>query len=451
MSTDPAALQAGADAPAVLLEAARQGLARYLDRCGDDAPWLANHLADPGFARDFARVWGGSPFVVDSCIARPGLFRDLVDSGDLDHAYGEAGHRQRLAVALADAASEADLRQGARGRSVWRDFTRRAATLDPTIDMARLAEAGIQGAIDQLHPALCAELGTPIGKHSGREQGLVVLGMGKMGAFELNVSSDIDLIFAFPEAGETVGGRRQQSNQEFFTKLGQKLIQALDNKTADGFVFRVDMRLRPYGQSGALVLNFDALEDYYHTQGRDWERYAMIKARVVAGGRDAGQRLMAILRPFTYRKYIDFSAIQSLRDMKAMINREVQRLGTAADIKKGAGGIRQVEFIAQSFQLIRGGKHARFQNPELRAVLGLLDAECLVPAGAGDEVRRGYVFLRYVEPFLQGHREQLSPLLSEADRHRVGVAAVLGYPDCAAFAAVLDRHRALMHRIFAVI
>src|SRR5690606_36478602 len=135
------------------------------------------------------------------------------------------------------------------------------------------------------------------------------------------------------------------------------------------------------------------LEDYYHTQGRDWERYAMIKARVVAGGRDAGQRLMAILRPFTYRKYIDFSAIQSLRDMKAMINREVQRLGTAADIKKGAGGIREVEFIAQAFQLIRGGKDARFQHPELRAILALLDAEGLLPAGASDELWRAYVLL----------------------------------------------------------
>ena len=456
MSTDPAALLAGAEAPAVLLEAARQGLARYLDRCGDDAPWLANHLADPGFAGDFARVWGGSPFVVDSCIARPGLFRDLVDSGDLDHAYGEAGHRQRLAVALADAASEADLqrvlrrfRQREMVRILWRDFTRRAATLDTTTDMTRLAEACIQGAIDQLHPALCAELGTPIGKHSGREQGLVVLGMGKMGAFELNVSSDIDLIFAFPEAGETVGGRRQQSNQEFFTKLGQKLIQALDNKTADGFVFRVDMRLRPYGQSGALVLNFDALEDYYHTQGRDWERYAMIKARVVAGGRDAGQRLMAILRPFTYRKYIDFSAIQSLRDMKAMINREVQRLGTAADIKKGAGGIREVEFIAQAFQLIRGGKDARFQNPELRAILALLDAEGLLPAGASDELWRAYVLLRDTEHALQGHRDQQTQLLPEAEGHRAVIAAVLGYPDWAAFAADLDGHRARVRRIFA--
>ncbi|MCK9563364.1 MAG: bifunctional [glutamate--ammonia ligase]-adenylyl-L-tyrosine phosphorylase/[glutamate--ammonia-ligase] adenylyltransferase [Bacteroidales bacterium] len=360
-----------------------------------------------------------------------------------------------MAAALAGVTAEADLhkmlrcfRQREMVRILWRDFTRRATTLDTTRDTTLLAEACVQGALDVLYPQLCADLGTPHGKTSGAPQRLVVLGMGKMGAWELNVSSDIDLIFAFPEGGETEGGRRQFSNQEFFTRLGQKLIQALDNKTADGFVFRVDMRLRPYGQSGALALNFDAMADYYHTQGRDWERYAMIKARVVAGDRAAGEGLMAILRPFTYRKYIDYSAIQSLRDMKGMINREIARLGMAGDIKKGAGGIREVEFVAQAFQLIRGGKDARFRNPVLRDILPLLETEGLLPGGVAEDLWRAYLFLRDTEHALQGHRDQQTQQLPEAAHTRAIIAAIMGFENWQDFAAALEQHRARVHTIF---
>lgn len=454
-----------ADLPDALLGPARQAVARYLDRHGltlqeNDAHWLLQQLEEKEFARDLGMMWGGSPYVADVCLARPGLWRELVESGDLDRDYpAEASavgsYCQRLAAALGEAVSETDLhrvlrcfRQREMVRILWRDFTRRATTLDTTRDTTLLAEACVQGALDVLYPQLCTDLGTPHGKVSGAPQQLVVLGMGKMGAWELNVSSDIDLIFAFPESGETAGGRRQFSNQEFFTRLGQKLIQALDNKTADGFVFRVDMRLRPYGQSGALALNFDAMADYYHTQGRDWERYAMIKARVVAGDRVAGEGLMAILRPFTYRKYIDYSAIQSLRDMKSMINREIARLGMAADIKKGAGGIREVEFVAQAFQLIRGGKDARFRNPVLGDILPLLETEGLLPAGAAEELWRAYLFLRDTEHALQGYRDQQTQQLPVAAEARAVIAAVMGFDSWADFTVVLDRHRARVHAIF---
>jgi glutamate-ammonia-ligase adenylyltransferase len=206
--------------------------------------------------------------------------------------------------------------------------------------------------------------------------------MGKLGGGELNLSSDIDLLFAYPEGGETDAGRGLD-NQEFFLRLGRKLIRALDQHTADGFVFRVDMRLRPYGDSGPLVAHFDALADYYQTQGRDWERYAMIKARPISGPVQDRARLGELLRNFTYRKYIDFSVIQSLRDMKALINREVARRELADNIKLGGGGIREIEFIAQAFQLIRGGRDPRFQTQRLAEVLGLIDSERLLPDGAG--------------------------------------------------------------------
>lgn len=457
IDVDPSAFLLNAtNLPQPLLDCARQGLARYRERLGGECDWLYRCLQEQGFASQLATVWGCSPFVVDSCLLCPEMFRDLVESGDLQSSYNPDTYHQRLSAALADAASEADMQRVLRQfrrremvRILWRDFTRSAALLETTGDMTRLAEACIQCTLDILHPQLCESFGTPMGKTSGKPQQLVVLGMGKMGAWELNVSSDIDLIFAFPEAGETVGGKRQISNQEFFTKLGQKLIQCLDNNTVDGFVFRVDMRLRPYGQSGSLVLNFDAMEEYYQTQGRDWERYAMVKARVVAGDMTAGKKLMAILRPFTYRKYIDFSAIQSLRDMKALINREVKRLGMNADIKKGAGGIREVEFIAQAFQLIRGGKDSRFQNAELKEILPLLDREGLLPEGISAQLWQAYEFLRNTEHGIQGHKDQQTQLLPQSELARMALATVMGFDSWEEFLAQLDQHRDLVHGVFA--
>ncbi|KJS06061.1 MAG: hypothetical protein VR73_10700 [Gammaproteobacteria bacterium BRH_c0] len=443
------------DLPQPLVDSARQGLVRYRERCGGDCDWLEQRLQAPDFASQLARVWGCSPFVVDSCVQHPQMFRDLLESGDLESRYSPDTYRQRLSAALQGATAEAELQRQLRQfrrremvRILWRDFTRSAALLDTTGDMTRLAEACIQCALDILHPQLCDAFGTPMGKLSGQPQQLVVLGMGKMGAWELNVSSDIDLIFAFPEGGETAGGKRQISNQEFFTKLGQKLIQCLDNNTVDGFVFRVDMRLRPYGQSGSLALNFDAMEEYYQTQGRDWERYAMVKARVVAGDQAAGKKLMAILRPFTYRKYIDFSAIQSLRDMKALINREVKRLGMNADIKKGAGGIREVEFIAQAFQLIRGGKDSRFQNAELKEILPLLDSEGLLPTGVSAQLWQAYEFLRNCEHAIQGHKDQQTQLLPQSEPACTALATVMGFDSWEDFLAQLDQHRELVRGVF---
>ena len=203
---------------------------------------------------------------------------------------------------------------------------------------------------------------------------MIVLAMGKLGARELNVSSDIDLIFAYPESGTTDGSEKQLSNEEFFTRVGRGVINALDQITAEGFVFRVDMRLRPYGESGALVHNFAALEEYYQDQGRDWERYALIKARPVTGDPQCAEELMAALRPSCFAVTWTFGVIESLRGMKQMITSEVRRRGLQSDVKLGHGGIREVEFIAQCFQLIRGGRDLGLQQRELLPVLD----ECAV-------------------------------------------------------------------------
>ena len=316
-------------------------------------------------------------------------------------------------------------------RIIWRDLMRWADLAETMAATSAFADTCIDGALDWLYHDACEQYGTPRGADpltgQDADQRMVVLGMGKLGGRELNVSSDIDLIFAFPGKGETVGGRRSLDNQQFFVRLGQRLIQALDQITADGFVFRVDMRLRPYGQSGALALSFAALETYYQDQGRDWERYAMVKARVVAGDQRAGQVLMDSLRPFVYRKYIDFSAFESLRSMKAMISREVRRKGLENNIKLGSGGIREIEFVVQAFQLIRGGRDRELQQRELLGILKELEALELLPSSVVRELREAYIFLRNLEHALQGMEDKQTQLLPEDELARARVAAIMGF------------------------
>ncbi|PHQ23841.1 bifunctional [glutamate--ammonia ligase]-adenylyl-L-tyrosine phosphorylase/[glutamate--ammonia-ligase] adenylyltransferase [Marinobacter guineae] len=330
-------------------------------------------------------------------------------------------------------------------RVIWRDLLRWADLAETMAATSAFAEICIDGALDWLYLDACEQHGTPRGADpvTGEEadQKMVVLGMGKLGGRELNVSSDIDLIFAFPSKGETRGGRRSMDNQQFFVRLGQRLIQALDQITADGFVFRVDMRLRPYGQSGALALSFAALETYYQDQGRDWERYAMVKARVVAGDQRAGKVLTETLRPFVYRKYIDFSAFESLRSMKAMISREVRRKGLENNIKLGSGGIREIEFVVQAFQLIRGGRDRELQQRELLVILKELEELELLPSQVVRELRDAYVFLRNLEHALQGMEDKQTQLLPEDEVSQARVAMIMGFESWQACEEALREHR----------
>jgi len=330
-------------------------------------------------------------------------------------------------------------------RIIWRDLMRWADLAETMAATSAFADICIDGALSWLYRDACEQYGTPRGADpvTGQEadQKMVVLGMGKLGGRELNVSSDIDLIFAFPSKGETVGGRRSLDNQQFFVRLGQRLIQALDQITADGFVFRVDMRLRPYGQSGALALSFAALETYYQDQGRDWERYAMVKARVVAGDQRAGEVLMESLRPFVYRKYIDFSAFESLRSMKAMIGREVRRKGLENNIKLGSGGIREIEFVVQAFQLIRGGRDRELQQRELLVILKELEELELLPSSVVGELRDAYVFLRNLEHALQGMEDKQTQLLPEDELSQARVATIMGFESWRDCEGCLREHR----------
>jgi len=340
---------------------------------------------------------------------------------------------------------------------IWRDFNRLVETEQSTQELTWLAETCVQRALDFHYRVLAEKYGKPRNK-KGVEQAMLIIGMGKLGAAELNLSSDIDLIFCFPDKGETDGKRKSLSNQEFFIHLGKAVIQSLDTLTADGFVFRVDMRLRPFGQSGPLVCNFSALEDYYQTQGREWERYAMIKARVIASSlpeqpetRQSIERLNALITQFTYRKYVDFSAIQAMRDLKKKINQEVARRNLEHDVKLGAGGIREIEFIAQVFQVIRGGKDTQLQDNRLLQVLPLLEELHCLPEGTASKLRDAYCFLRNTEHAIQGLQDRQTQKLPVDDDQRLSVARVQDFATWDDFLAQLQAHQRLVQAQFAAV
>ncbi|GAA0697948.1 bifunctional [glutamate--ammonia ligase]-adenylyl-L-tyrosine phosphorylase/[glutamate--ammonia-ligase] adenylyltransferase [Marinobacterium maritimum] len=440
--------------PAALHPLLERNLARIEDALsGLDTPPEALNT-------QLARVLVGSDYVAEQLQRHPEWLAELLSSGDLQQAYADSAYAERLQALLSEITDEKELhrqlrlfRQREMVRLIWRDLNRLSDMRGTTRELSRLADACIDRTLDWLYDQACQRWGVPHSRPDAdgqrHPQRMVVLGMGKLGADELNLSSDIDLIFSFPANGETDGERKNLDNQDFFIRLGQKLIQALDNQTVDGFVFRVDMRLRPFGSAGPLACSFAAMEGYYQDQGRDWERYAMIKARVVAGDKAAGAELVQLLRPFVYRKYIDFSAFESLRDMKAMINREVRRKGLDQNVKLGAGGIREVEFIAQAFQLIRGGRDAELQQRELLNILPQLPEKVGMPTEAVTELTEAYTFLRNVEHGIQAIADKQTQELPADDEGRARLAFAQGYADWEALAQELDSSRAAVSRHFA--
>ncbi|QFU74210.1 bifunctional [glutamate--ammonia ligase]-adenylyl-L-tyrosine phosphorylase/[glutamate--ammonia-ligase] adenylyltransferase [Halioglobus maricola] len=439
--------------PEVLARQAEKAWELILDRADETtASGLREYAMIGELADQLPRVLACSPFVADLSRRKPALLLALLDSQFLARSLPEDSFREELSANLT---GEAELgpalrlyRQRHMLRIVWRDFSRTADTLETVRDTSLLAEACIAEALVHTQAALEQRFGKPIGRTSGEHQTMIVLAMGKLGARELNVSSDIDLIFAFPEAGVTDGETRNLSNEEFFIKVGQAVITALDQTTPEGFVFRVDMRLRPYGDSGALVHNFNALEEYYQDQGRDWERYALIKARPVTGDPARADELMKALRPFVFRRYIDFGVIESLRSMKQMISAEVRRRGLQGNVKLGHGGIREVEFIAQCFQLIRGGRDLALQQRELLIVLQeCVELGCL-PAEAVEELRTAYLFLRDSEHAIQGYQDKQTQELPGDEMARIAMAEIMGFERWETYLQALDEQRATVSRHF---
>lgn len=400
------------------------------------------------------RVFACSDFIAMNFIRHAVVVADLLDSGDLAVTYGGDDARARVARVVTDVANETVLAQQLRRvrrremlRIAWRDLTG-AAQLDETLhDLSALADACLDAALIHLERFATTLWGTPTTAR-GEAQRLCVIAMGKLGARELNFSSDIDLILAYPEEGETRDGPRQTSNSEYFIRLSQQLINALNQSTADGFVFRVDVRLRPFGDSGPLAMDFDAMEQYYQEHGREWERYALIKARICAGDRAGGERLFATLTPFVYRRYLDFGAFESLREMKNMIAQEVRRKGLANNVKLGAGGIREVEFIGQAFQLIRGGRQPALRERQIQKVLDLLLDGRYLPDHVVRELHDAYVFLRNSEHRIQQYADQQTHHLPADETGRARQAYAMGFADWPAYEAVLRKHMQRVHGHF---
>ena len=323
-------------------------------------------------------------------------------------------------------------------RICWRELAKTASLAETLGDLSRLAELCLQAALAHHQKALEARFGRPRDS-DGEAQQLVVLALGKLGGGELNLSSDIDLILTYPRAG-SCDGHRQLANEQFFTRLARALIQSLSALTEDGFCFRVDTRLRPFGEAGPLVCSFGAMEQYYQREGRDWERYALIKARPVAGDCDSGAQLLRNLSPFIYRRYIDFGAVEALRDMLDAIREDAARKDRGEDVKRGPGGIREIEFLVQCVQLLRGGRETALQTPSLDQALGVIERLELLPRERVRELREDYGFLRHLENGIQALHDQQTHSLPEGE-DLLRLCRIMQQPDPAALRQQLEHTR----------
>jgi len=411
----------------------RELLARYRAAGGDDAGLDQQELTS---------VFACSEFVAATLARIPGMLPTLVAAGELERAVQPQELAARALALAQDSPDEpgfmAALRQFRHRelvRIAWRDLARAAPLAETLGGLSGLADAAIRAAMAFATGALAPRFGRPRSA-AGEPMELLVLGMGKLGGGELNFSSDVDLVFLYPEAGET-DGRRNIPGEEYFTRLGQLLIRLLDAPTVDGFAFRVDMRLRPFGESGPLVASFGAFEDYLQQHGRDWERYAYVKARAVTGAADYETLYDEVVRPFVYRRYLDFGVFESLREMKEMIAREVARRELQDNVKLGPGGIREIEFVVQSLQLLRGGSERRLQDPSLLRVLPLLEGSKLLRRDAVAELGDCYDFLRRVENRLQMADDAQTHSLPADRLGRARVAAAMGHSDWGAFSCSL--------------
>ncbi len=397
---------------------------------------MVKHLATRGPILKAVLLW--SEFLAGALRAQPGI-RPALQRGGAYRLRTLPVVRLQTTTEELQCAALRRWRQREMALIAWRALAGIDSLEQTLAHVSQLADTALRHCELLSRHALVAKHGHPQGA-DGQPQELLIVAMGKLGGGELNFSSDIDLIFLFPEQGET-DGKRCISNEEFFTRQGQLIIRLLDSVTADGFVFRVDMRLRPFGDSGALVSSFEALEDYLQRHGRDWERYAWVKARAVTGSALYANLYRNVVRPFVYRRYLDFGVFEALREMKALIENEVARRDIADNIKLGSGGIREIEFVVQALQLLRGGSDRRLQETHLLDVLPRLVSARLLTSTAAQELEAAYRFLRILENCLQMRRDEQTHLLPKDSLGREQLASALQYPSWQALKAELTQHR----------
>ncbi len=426
-------------------ESLRDSVQRWYERIEESPAWPAvRSRLDAAILAELPHVVACSEFVAASLLQDPEALAWLAEPDDaLAHAAAAAATEPLALAALRV------WRRRALLRIAWRDLTGAASVPETLRDLSEFADAAIATAA-----ALARRLLQPLFGEARNAAGdvvpMIVLGMGKLGGHELNFSSDIDLVLLFAEQG-SCDGPRAIENTEYFQRLGRQFIRLLDTRTEDGFVFRVDMRLRPFGDSGPLVVSLAALEEYLQQHGRDWERYAWIKARPIVAADAYAATYHGAVKPFVYRRYLDFGVFESLRDMKALIAREVARRDLEQDLKLGKGGIREIEFIVQSFQLVRGGGDRRLQTPSLLEVLPVLSGAKLLTKAAAAELKDAYLVLRKAENALQMLRDEQTHVLPADALDRARVAASLSVGDWAATHAHIEVARDIAARQFAAL
>ncbi|MDO6691896.1 bifunctional [glutamate--ammonia ligase]-adenylyl-L-tyrosine phosphorylase/[glutamate--ammonia-ligase] adenylyltransferase [Aliiglaciecola sp. 3_MG-2023] len=397
------------------------------------------------------RLLGLSDFIRDTVLSDPLKLPPLIET--LTNPRQNIDYQKELTTQLEKVSTEAEL------LDCLRIFRKQHMVAIAALDLlnlqsiehsltvtSELADVLIKGTYFWLYEHFCARYGTPMGEFG--PQPLLILGMGKLGGKELNFSSDIDLIFCYPSKGEIENGKKTLEHQQFFNRLAQRIIHALHHTNQQGQVFRVDMRLRPLGESGPLVMHMAAFEDYYQEQGREWERYAMVKARILNDQSEYAEELHNILKPFIYRRYLDYSAIDSLREMKSLINQEVRRRGLTNNIKLGSGGIREVEFIAQSFQLIKGGREPRLQFPSILYTLAQLTELDLLPEEEYLQLKKSYLFLRKVEHCLQQFADKQTQVLPDTPLDQARLSAVMNCDDYCQLQQQLNEHSSWINQQF---
>jgi Glutamine synthetase adenylyltransferase len=406
---------------------------------------------DAGVAERIRRTLAASDFAFEAWRAQPAL----LSPAGLERLRSNADAAARIeALKLPEdeAPTLAALRRFRHAealRLVFRDINGLDELPETLSATSVLYEVLLEAALGWSERALAARYGQPRSR-DGERQRLVVVGFGKLGGAELNFSSDIDLVLAYPHGGES-DGARVLDNGEYFVRLGRQLVRLLGEPTLDGICARVDLRLRPFGNAGRLALSFSAMEQYYQREGRDWERYAWIKARPVAGDRTAGKQLQELLRPFIYRKYLDYTAFAGLREMKALIDAEVARKDLSDNLKLGSGGIREIEFIVQLTQLIRGGREPSLRVRGLLPALAACEARGHIPAARAKALREAYVFLRRLENRVQMLRDAQTHDIPDDALSRERIACGLDWPAWEPLAEELAQHREIVATEFAAV
>jgi [glutamine synthetase] adenylyltransferase / [glutamine synthetase]-adenylyl-L-tyrosine phosphorylase len=425
--------------PKELSELAGSRYARLIARCREAGVPFHD---DAGVAEQMQRVLLASDFAYDCYLREP----ELLGPG-LNALMADPRHADTRPLDLPVAADEAAVMRSLRHyrqrealRLVWRDVNAFDSVEDTLAGSSALAESCLAAALHYAESQFVQRHGAAR-SDDGAEQRLVILGLGKLGGGELNFSSDIDVILAFPENGHS-DGARTLANETYFARLGQLLVKLLAQITADGYVYRVDLRLRPFGSAGRVALSFAAMEQYYQHEGRDWERYAWIKARPVAGDVAAGKRLIASLRPFVYRRYHDYTAFAGLREMKVLIDAEVARKDLAANLKLGPGGIREIEFIVQLMQLIRGGREPSLRECGLLPALAACERLGALHSASAGRLRDAYRFLRRVENRAQMLRDEQTHSLPQEAQARARLAVTLDHADWPTLEAEVSQVRA---------